>query len=104
MLDAHQIAQGIVSGRFSAREVVVACIRRIESSHAAINAVVVPRFELALREAEPADAARARGDSLGPLHGVPITIKESFDVSGTPTTAGLSRRADHRSSIHSRRH
>ena len=96
MLDAHQIAQGIVSGRFSAREVVAACIGRIEASHAAINALVVPRFEQALREAELADAVRARGDSLGPLHGVPITIKESFDVSGTPTTAGLNRRADHR--------
>jgi len=51
MLDAHQIAQGIASGGFSAREVVAACIRRIEASHAAINAVVVPRFEQALREA-----------------------------------------------------
>jgi Asp-tRNA(Asn)/Glu-tRNA(Gln) amidotransferase A subunit family amidase len=96
MLDAHLIAQGIASCEFSSREVVAACIERIVMSHAAINAVVVPRFEQALKEADLADAARSRGATLGPLHGVPITIKESFDLTGTPTTAGLSHRADHR--------
>jgi fatty acid amide hydrolase len=96
MLDAHQIARDIASGKASVRETVQACIDRIQNTHAAINAVVVPRFEEALREADIADAARARGDALGPLHGVPITIKESFDLTGTPTTAGLTNRANHR--------
>src|SRR5262252_1614260 len=96
MIEAHQIAQGIASGKFSVREVVVACIKQIEKSHAAVNAVVVPRFEEALKEADLADAARSRGEPLGPLHGVPITIKESFDLTGTPTTAGLTNRSDHR--------
>jgi fatty acid amide hydrolase len=96
MIDAHQIAQGITSGKFSVREIVAACIQRIEQSHAAVNAVIVPRFEGALKEADLADAARSRGETLGPLHGVPITIKESFDLAGTPTTAGLSHRSDHR--------
>jgi fatty acid amide hydrolase len=96
MLHAHQIAEEIASGRVSAREAVAACIERIESTHAAINAVVVPRFEQALEEAALADDARGRGDPLGPLHGVPITIKESFDLTGTATTAGLTSRVSHR--------
>ena len=96
MLDAQQVAHGIASREFSAREVVSACIQRIEANHAAINAVVVRQFEHALQEAELADVACSRGDPLGPLHGVPITIKESFDLTGTPTTAGLTHRADHR--------
>src|SRR3989442_7801170 len=96
MLQAHQIAQEIAFGKVSAREAVVACIDRIESTHSAMNAVVVPRFEQALKEAGLADDARARDDALGPLHGVPITIKESFDLAGTATTAGLTHRANHR--------
>ena len=96
MINAHQIAEGIISGKFSVREVVAACIERIEKSHAAVNAVTVPRFEEALKEAALADAALSRGETLGPLHGVPITIKESFDLAGTPTTAGLSPRSGHR--------
>ena len=96
MLHAHQIAHQIASGQTSAREAVAACIERIGSTHAAINAVVVPRFELALKEAGLADEARARGEGLGPLHGVPITIKESFDLVDTATTAGLTHRARHR--------
>jgi len=96
MWQAHQIAQGIASGKVSAREAVLACIKRIELTHATINAVVVPRFERALEEADLADAARVRGDALAALHGVPITIKESFDLTGTATTAGLTHRASHR--------
>ena len=99
MLDAQQIARGIASRDFSPREVVSSCIQRIEASQAAINAVVVPRFEQALKEADLAEVACSRGDPLGPLHGVPITIKESFDLTGTPTTAGLTHRADHRAKI-----
>jgi fatty acid amide hydrolase len=96
MVHAHQIAREIAFGKVSAREAVVACIERIESTQTAINAVVVPRFEQALKEADLADGLRARGDALGPLHGVPITIKESFDLTGTATTAGLTNRAGHR--------
>src|SRR4030095_158525 len=96
MIDAHQIAQEIASGKFSVREVVAACIQRSKSRQGSGKACVWPRFEEALKEADLADAARSRGDTLGPLHGVPITIKESFDLAGTPTTAGLSHRSGHR--------
>jgi fatty acid amide hydrolase len=61
-----------------------------------LHAVVVGLWEQARREACEADAARARGQVLGPLHGVPVTIKELLDVAGTATTAGLTSRARHR--------
>ncbi|HEU5323662.1 MAG TPA: amidase, partial [Methylomirabilota bacterium] len=55
----------------------------------ALNAVVVRDFDRARTRARAADRALARGISWGPLHGVPMTIKESYDVVGMPTTWGL---------------
>jgi Asp-tRNA(Asn)/Glu-tRNA(Gln) amidotransferase A subunit family amidase len=89
-MSATAMARRIASGALSSLEVVEAHIRRIEAVNPLINALVVPLFEQALKEAERADAARARGEKLGRLHGVPITVKESFDVAGTQTTMGLS--------------
>ena len=91
-LGAAEIAREIASGAVSSREVVEAHLRRIEEVNPQLNAVVVPLFDQARDEATAADALRARGETLGALHGVPITIKESFDVAGTPTTMGLSAR------------
>jgi len=90
-----QLARHIRSGDFSAREVVEAHVRRIEAVNPGLNAVVLPLFERALAEADAADARRARGEGLGVLHGVPVTIKENFDVAGTPTTAGVVARRSH---------
>ena len=59
---------------------------RVERFNQAINAVVVDDMSRARAKAREADAATARGELWGPLHGVPMTIKESFDVAGTPTT------------------
>ena len=95
-LSAGEIARAIASGDISSREAVEAFIRRIEEVNPRINSVVVPRFEEARREAERADAMRARGEALGALGGVPITIKEAFDVAGLPTTIGLQSRTGHR--------
>jgi fatty acid amide hydrolase len=95
-LSASEMAEQIRSGALSSREAVEAHISRIESVNPQLNALVVPLFEQARERALNADAARARREELGPLHGVPITIKESFDVTGTPTTMGLSALANHR--------
>ncbi|HVF48568.1 MAG TPA: amidase family protein, partial [Pyrinomonadaceae bacterium] len=95
-MGAAGLARAIRSGEVSAREAVEAYAGRIEEVNPALNALVVPLFAEARKEADAADAARRRGDELGALHGVPITIKESFDVAGTPTTLGLSKRAAHR--------
>jgi len=88
----------IVRGSLSAREVTEHYIRRIEEVNAVLNAVVVPLFEQARNQADSLDLARMRGESLGPLHGVPITVKESVDIAGTPSTLGLTDRIAHRAS------
>ncbi len=90
---AAHLARRIAAGETSAREAVAAHIERIRAVNTRLNAVVVPLFERALAEAAVADERRRRGDSLGPLHGVPVTVKESYDVEGTPTTAGVPARA-----------
>jgi fatty acid amide hydrolase len=95
-LSAVQLARLIATGEASSREIVAAHVRRIEAVNPLINALVFPLFEDAMRAADQADAERARGVTRAPLHGVPVTIKESFDVAGTPTTAGLPSRAAHR--------
>lgn len=89
-LTATEMARRIASGALSSSEVIEAHIRRIEAVNPRLNALVVPLFEQARKEAAAADAALARGEKPGLLHGVPITIKESFDVKDTPTTMGLS--------------
>ncbi len=95
-LSASEIAQRIRDRELTAQEVVAAYIQRIEKVNPDLNAVVVPLFQQARAEAIAADAKQARGETLGPLHGVPITIKECFDVKGTPATLGLPHRAQHK--------
>src|SRR5690606_37586313 len=64
----------------------------------ALNAIVATDIEAARERARAADAALAAGESWGPLHGVPITIKDTFEVAGMPTTAGAKELRDHRPS------
>jgi fatty acid amide hydrolase len=91
-LSAAHLARRIAQGDVSAATAVEAHIARIEQVNPAINAVVVKRYNEARREAQAADAMRARGEPIGPLHGVPITIKECFDLAGTPATLGTPSR------------
>src|SRR5262245_3478712 len=86
---ASEIARKIARKEISAAAVTRAFIQRIDEVNPALNAVVVPRFDEALKEAEQADQRQARGEALGPLHGVPITLKECFHLAGTPSTIGL---------------
>ncbi len=64
-------------------------LERVRQHNEALNAIVVLDAARARARAKQADAAVARGDVLGPLHGVPMTVKESFDVAGLPTTWGV---------------
>ncbi|GAA5039934.1 amidase [Actinopolymorpha pittospori] len=75
-------------GEVSAVELAEEAIERIERLDPKINAVVVHDFDRALQAAHAADAARARGER-GPLLGIPMTVKESFNVAGLPTTWGI---------------
>jgi fatty acid amide hydrolase len=92
-MTATEMAGAIRTGELSSREAVESCIRRIEEVNAVLNALVMPRFEEALVEADAADRARSEGAGMGPLHGVPITIKDQFDLAGFPTTLGVPNRA-----------
>lgn len=96
---AHELAALVAAREVSAREVVADHLARIAEVDRALNAVVVHRDAAALREADEADAALRRGDAVGPLHGVPVTCKESFDLAGTPSTAGLPGRAGRRAAV-----
>lgn len=77
-------------------EALDAFLARIEAHNPTLNAVVVTDPEAARAAAGAADTARADGRSLGPLHGVPITVKESFDLAGHSSTFGHPDRADHK--------
>lgn len=84
---AVRLARAIRAGRLSAVEATQAHLARIERLNAPLNALVVVDRAGALKAARAADRARAAGRELGPLHGVPITIKEAFDVRGMRTTS-----------------
>lgn len=88
-LSAADQARLIRTRAASAREVVSSVLARHAATHAAINAVVELRTEEALAAADAADAAVTRGEPLGPLHGVPVTIKVNIDQSGYATTNGV---------------
>ncbi len=88
-LSAVEIVGGIEAGRFSAQDVMVSVIQRIETYNPNLNAIVEMYFADAMREAENADRTFLREGLTGPLHGVPVTIKSNIDVVGTPTSNGL---------------
>lgn len=86
---AHQLAAAIRSGAVSAHEAVVASLERVQAVNPALNAIVDVLADDALAAAQAADAARRRGDALGPLHGVPVTVKVNVDMTGRATTNGV---------------
>src|SRR5690606_36395097 len=90
---AGTLARALRSGELTSEAVVAACLERIREVNPALNAVVQLAAEAALARAREADAALARGESWGALHGVPMTIKDSFDTAGLISTGGtLGRR------------
>ncbi|MCW5662174.1 MAG: amidase [Burkholderiaceae bacterium] len=92
-LSAAQVVDALRAKRFSSLELTDRLIARIERLDANLNAVIVRDFDRAREAARAADAALARGDNR-PLLGVPITVKESFNVAGLPTTWGIPQAKD----------
>ena len=86
---AGQLAAAIRARAVSSRETVEAHLARIEAVNPRLNAVTVVLAEQALAAAERADEAIAHGETIGPLHGVPCTIKENIEVAGSATTSGI---------------
>ena len=87
-LDAIELARLIRLGQVSSREAVTSCLARMDAVNAKLNAIVRRMDEEAMAAAEACDAARARGDNLGLLHGVPVTTKINADQRGHPTDNG----------------
>ena len=86
---AQEVAAAIRDRRVSAVEMVDAYLARIARHNPALNAIVTLDEETAHARALEADAALARGENWGPLHGVPVTIKDSFATAGLRTTSGF---------------
>src|SRR5438477_5241513 len=93
LLSACEIAEQVRKRSLSSVEVVEAHLARIERINPRINAFVRVDAEAALKHARQAESAVARGDQLGPLHGVPVSIKSSIEVAGLPWEAGTKLRA-----------
>lgn len=93
--DARTVAGAIRRGDVSSVELVTRSLDRVKRYNPQLNAIVTLTDVAALARAKEADAARARGEWWGPLHGVPITIKDTYEVAGVRTTAGAPPFASH---------
>jgi amidase len=87
--DASQLAAGIRTGEVSSRDVIDSHLDRISEVNGAVNAVTVTFADQAREAADRADRAVAAGGTLGPLHGVPFSVKENIDLAGSATTQGV---------------
>src|ERR1700679_2967775 len=88
-LDATGQLAALQAKRISAAELLEDSLRRCDEVDGPINAVVVKDAGRALVRARTIDELRAKGDTLGPLAGLPMTIKDTFDVEGMPASSGL---------------
>jgi amidase len=94
-LEATALADMLRSGAVSAREVVTSFLQRIDDVDGLINAIPTLVPERALADADEADRRRACGGDLGPLHGLPIAVKDLVDTAGIRTTCGSPIYRDH---------
>jgi amidase len=92
---AAEVARAIQTKQVSSVEVTQLILNRIHTLNPKLNAIVTLAAESALKRAQEADAATAKGVVWGPLHGVPCTIKDTFETQGVRTTAGAPVLKDH---------
>ena len=91
---ASELAEAIRSRKLTSRAIVEAHLEQIAKVNPKLNAVVQLTAETARKEADDADAALARGEIKGPLHGVPMTIKDTLETAGVICTGGTKGRAN----------
>ena len=96
-LTAKEIAAGVAAGQFSAAEVARASLDAVEARDGAVQAFLQVAPELALEAAARVDAARAAGEALPPLAGVPLAIKDNMNLIGTRTTCASRMLEDYES-------
>ncbi|MSP82974.1 MAG: amidase [Alphaproteobacteria bacterium] len=93
---ARQLAALIRRRKVGSRELLEHYLSRVERFNPRLNTIVAFDLDRARAAADAADTAVQRGERTGPLHGVPMTIKESFDMEGLPTTWGVEAFRDHK--------
>jgi aspartyl-tRNA(Asn)/glutamyl-tRNA(Gln) amidotransferase subunit A len=85
-LTATELSEGLAQGQFTSREITLGCLERIGCCDATIGAFLSVDQEGALRSAEAADQRRSAGQSLGPLDGIPVAVKDVLCTAGERTT------------------
>lgn len=85
---ASAMSEAMARGDISAVELMTAHFDRVDQINPQVNAVIWQDRDAAMAQAKACDEDRAKGKLRGPLHGIPITVKESFDLAGSPTTWG----------------
>ncbi len=95
-LTIEEFGRRLRAGEISSLEVTEQCLRRIEADNPRLNAFILVTADEARRQAREADDELAAGHDRGPLHGVPISLKDLLDVRGLPTTAASRVREGHR--------
>jgi len=91
---ATDLARLIKTRQVSSTEMLEHYLKRVDQYNGPINAVIAQNRDEARERAKAADTALARGEDWGPLHGVPMTVKESYDVAGYKTTWGVPEMKD----------
>ncbi|MCL7945050.1 amidase [Marinobacter sp. ATCH36] len=97
---ATELVSDLKDGKLTSMDVTRAFLDRIREHNGTINAVVTLDEEKALEQARKADEALSRGESVGPLHGLPLTLKDTWEVAGMTCTAGAPALKDHRPEKH----
>jgi aspartyl-tRNA(Asn)/glutamyl-tRNA(Gln) amidotransferase subunit A len=93
-LSLVEAADAVRHGDATSESLLAACLAAIDAREAAVNATIWLDRDGAMQAARAADAARARGATLGPLHGVPLAHKDMYYQAGRPSTCGSSLRRD----------
>ena len=92
---ATDLTRAVRDRAISSRELLDHVLARVEQRNPGLNAVVALDIDRARAAAGAADAATARGEAVGPLHGLPMTVKDVWETEGLVTTAGAAELADH---------
>lgn len=92
---ATELGAAIAARQVSSRELLEALLARVDEANPVLNAVVTVDVDRARARAHQADEATARGESWGPLHGLPITVKDVWETEGLRTTSGAPELRDH---------
>jgi amidase len=86
---AKRLARQLRRRKIGCLELLDHYLRRVERHNSRVNAIIATNVDHARKRARAADRALGKGETWGPLHGVPMTVKESYDVAGFPTTWGV---------------